>query len=153
MEHLTAKLRIGGMKGNINRLQVIPCDPLNVVVAHIGQSDIIPLQKRKPGIIIFEVQRLPHAFWHLIDKTEHTFISAGAIFIHQALLEFQAQIFLIILLNLQLRLRDPGHLEGYRFHLGFHQSPASDVLITTPRLEDQRSPLLPVLPVSKRRLC
>ena len=92
------------MKGNINRLQVIPCDPLNVVVAHIGQGDIIPLQKRKPGIIVFEVQRLPHAFWHLIDKTEHTFISAGAIFIHQTLLEFQAQIFLIILLDLQLPL-------------------------------------------------
>ena len=55
--------------------------------------------------------------------------------------------FIRLFLNLQFRDRDPGYLEGYRLHLSRHQRPAADVLAAASRLEDQRPPSLPVLPV------
>ena len=51
-------------------------DTLNVMVAHICQRNVISLQERQPGIVIFKIERLAHSLWHLVDKAENTFISA-----------------------------------------------------------------------------
>ena len=90
MKHLTAKLRVHGLEGNINRLHAVGDDALYILVTHIGKGHIIALQKRKPGIIVLEIQGIPHALRQLIDKTEDTFIAAGTIIVHHAIFKLDA---------------------------------------------------------------
>ena len=104
VQHLTPQFRVRCMKGNINRLQMILYNPVNIMITHICQRDVISLQEGESGIIIFKIKCLSHSFRHLVDEAEHTFISAGTILVHQPLLKLDAQIFLIVLLNLQLPL-------------------------------------------------
>ena len=104
MQHLAAQFRVGRVKGNIDRLQMILYDPPNVMITHIRQCNIVSLQERESGIIILKIQRLPHSLRHLVDKAEHTLVSAGTVLIHQSLFKLDPQIFFIILLDLQLPL-------------------------------------------------
>ena len=99
MQHFAAKLRIHCLKRHIDRRKVIFDHTFNIFLTHIRQCNIISLQKRKPGIIILEIQCFSHAWRHLIDKAEHTVIAAGTVIIHQAILEFDSKIFIVILLN------------------------------------------------------
>ena len=43
MEHFAAKLRVRRLKRNIDRFQSVPYDPLNILITHIRQCDIISL--------------------------------------------------------------------------------------------------------------
>ena len=104
VKHLTPKFRIRRLKRYIDRLQMIPDNPVNIVITHIGKRHIIPLKERKSGIIIFKIQCFTHIFWHLIDKAEDTFIPAGTVLIHQSLFKLNPQIFLVFFLNLQFPL-------------------------------------------------
>ena len=62
---------------------MITDDTINIVVTHIGQRHIIPLQERQSGIVIFKVEGLTHSRRHLVNKAENTLIPAGAILIHE----------------------------------------------------------------------
>ncbi len=84
------------MHGNIDRLQAVSDDSLDIILLHIGQCNIISLQKRKPGIIVLKIQRIAHSFRHLIDKTKDAFIPAGLIIIHQSAFKHNAQIFVVV---------------------------------------------------------
>ena len=99
MQHFAAKLRIHCLKRHIDGRKVIFDHTFNIFLAHIGQCNIISLQERKSGIIILEIQRFSHAWRHLIDKTEHTVIAAGTVIIHQAILEFDSKIFIVVFLD------------------------------------------------------
>ena len=78
---------------------MIPADPLHIRFRQIGQGDIIALQKRKPRIIILEIQGFPHSLRHLIDKAENTFVMAGAVLVHQTVVEDKPQILIRILID------------------------------------------------------
>ncbi len=80
---------------------MIADDPLHILIRHIRQRHIIPLQKGKPGIVIFKIQRLPHPLRHLVDKTENTFIVAGTVIIHQPVFKLDPQILVVLLVNFQ----------------------------------------------------
>ena len=43
MQHFTAKLGVGRMERNVDRPQMIVDDPVNIMIAHIGERDIISL--------------------------------------------------------------------------------------------------------------
>ena len=101
MKHSAAQFRICSMKRNVDRLQTISDNPLHIPVTHICQGNIISLEKRQPGIIIFKIQRIPHSRWHLINKAEDAFIPAGMILIHQALIKCNSQLFIRILFDFQ----------------------------------------------------
>ena len=85
-------------------------NPLHVMITHICQGNIIPLQKGKPRIIVLKIQRFSHSCGHLVYKAEHAFISAGTVLVHQALPELQSQSFVLVLFYLQLPLFSVGFL-------------------------------------------
>ena len=80
---------------------MISDNSVNIMVAHIRESHIISLQKRQSGIIILKIESISHPLRHLVDKAENTFVPAGTIFIHQAAVKLNPQIFLEILFYLQ----------------------------------------------------
>ena len=82
-QHLYAKLGIRRLNGNIDRLHTVFDDPIDVVVGHICQSDVIALQKGKPGVIVFKIERLPHSLWKLVYKAENAFVAAGTVIVHK----------------------------------------------------------------------
>ena len=102
VQHFTAKLGIHRLKRNVHRLHMIINDTVDIVIGHIGQGDIISLQKRKPGIIVFKIERITHTLWHLINKTEDTFVVAGTIIIHQTIFKFDPDIIFIFFFYLKL---------------------------------------------------
>ena len=102
MQHTAAQFRIHSLERDIDRLQTIPDHTVDIFVAHIGQSHIIPLKKRQPGIIVFEIQCIAHSGRHLIYEAEDTAVAAGTVIVHQAVLKLHPQIFLKLLLHFQL---------------------------------------------------
>ena len=79
-------------------------DPPNIVFAHVGQRHIVALEEGQPGIIVLKIQRIPHPRRHLVDEAENALVPAGTVFIHQPLFKFQPQVFVNLLLYLQLPL-------------------------------------------------
>ena len=102
VQHPAPKLGIRRMKRNVNRLQMVFDNPFHIMVTHVCQRNIISLQKGKSGVIILKIQGFSHALRHLVNKAEHTFISAGTVLIHQPLRKCKSQVFLIILFYLKL---------------------------------------------------
>ena len=45
------------------------------MVGHICKSDVIALQKGKPGIIVLKIERLPHPLRELVYKTENALVA------------------------------------------------------------------------------
>ena len=90
------------MKRNIYGCQMIIDDPVNIMIAHIGQRHIITLQKGQSGIVILKIQSIPHTRRHLVDKAEHALIPAGTVLIHKAVDKGNSQILFQILFDLQL---------------------------------------------------
>ena len=72
------------------------------MIRHVCQCDIISLQKRKPGIIIFKIKCITHTFWHLINKAENTFVMARTIVIHQTIFKLNPDIIFIFFFYLKL---------------------------------------------------
>ena len=102
MEHFTSQFRIHGLDGNINGLQMVPDDPVYIMITHIGQGHIISLYEGQSGIIIFKIKSISHSRRHLVNKTENAVIGTGTIIIHQILLKGNPKVFFIFLLHLQL---------------------------------------------------
>ena len=80
---------------------MVPDDPVNVMVRHVGQRYIVALQKTQPGIIVMEIKSPPHPLRHLVDKTEYAVVAAGAVLIHQPALKSDPQVLRRIFLDLQ----------------------------------------------------
>ncbi len=76
-------------------------NPIDIMIRHIGKSHIVALQKGKPGVIILEIQSLPHPFGHLVNKAEDAFVMAAPIFVHQPVLKRNSQILVVLLIHLQ----------------------------------------------------
>ena len=74
MEHFTAELRVHRLHGNIDRRQMESDDPLNILILHICQGDVVSLKERKSGIVILKIERLAHSRRHLVDEAEDTVI-------------------------------------------------------------------------------
>ena len=104
MKHPAPQFRIGCLERNIDRFQPVSDNSLNIMVVHVGQRHVIALKKRQTGIVILKIQSIPHSFRHLVDETEHTFISAGAVLIHETFPELHSQFFICIFFNFQLPL-------------------------------------------------
>ena len=65
-------------------------NPVKFVIAHIGESHIISLEKAEACVIILKIQGVPHSRGHLINKAKNAFVPAGAVGVHQPLVEGQA---------------------------------------------------------------
>ena len=102
VQHPAAQLWIRSVKGNIDGREMVLDNSVDIVVIHIGQRNIISLEKGKSGIIILKVERVTHSWRHLIDKAENTAVAAGTVLVHKAVLKSHTEILLIVLLNLKL---------------------------------------------------
>ena len=103
---------------------MIPDDALHIMVGHVGERHIISLQKGKPGIVVLEIQRGPHARRHLVDKTENALVGAGTVIVHQAVFKDDSEILLIFLIDLQKPL-----LSRRLFHQHLHEIVLGQILI------------------------
>ena len=101
VQHPAAQLWIHGLEGDIDGGETVSADPVDVMVRHIGQGHIVPLQEGEPGIVVLEIQGVPHAGGHLVDEAEYALIVAVPVLVHQAALELQPQILVIVLVHLQ----------------------------------------------------
>ena len=70
--------RIRCMNGDKERGSLSLKNPGKLPVIHIGQGDIITHHHGKAPVIILDVQRIPHAFRHLVNKAEQAVIAAAA---------------------------------------------------------------------------
>ena len=104
VQHPAAELRIHGMEGDIDRFQMIADNPVDIMVRHVGQGNIIPLQKTQAGVVVVEIEGFPHPRGHLVDKAEDAAVAAGAVFIHKPALKFNSEILPVILFDLELPL-------------------------------------------------
>jgi len=103
VQHLAAKLRIGGLDGNIDRSQFKADDPLDIFFLQIRKGHIISLEKGQSGIIILKIQCFPHSRRHLVNKAENALVAAGSVLAHKSVFKRKSQI-LIIVFNVKLPL-------------------------------------------------
>ena len=116
VQHFASKIRVHRLKRNIHWFHMIIYNAINVMIRHVCQCDIISLQKRKPGIIIFKIKCITHTFWHLINKAENTFIMAGTIVIHQTIFKLNPDIIFILFFYLKLPFF-PVRFTYQKFHI------------------------------------
>ena len=91
------------------------------MIVHVGQCDIIPLQKGKPGVVILKIQGFPHPRRHLVNKAEDALVTARAVVAHQTVFKLHAQIFVVILVDFQKPLRAVRLAHKYFHILVLHQ--------------------------------
>ena len=90
-QQAAAGLGIGGLHGNVDGADAQGHDPLQLPGREIRQGDIIPLEEAETGVVILEIQGLPHPPGQLIDEAEHAFVHAGPGPVHQVGLKVQTQ--------------------------------------------------------------
>ena len=76
-------------------------NPVDIVVAHVGQCNIVSLQEGQTRIVILKIQGGTHSRRHLVDKTENTLVAAGTVVAHQTIFKFYAKVIIILFLDLQ----------------------------------------------------
>ena len=101
IQHLASKIRVHCLEGDVDGGQPVTTDSVNIVLRHICQRHIIPLQEGKSGIIILKIQGFSHPRRHLVNKTEDALIMAVPVFIHQTVLKLNAKILVKVLIDLQ----------------------------------------------------
>ena len=101
VEHLAAQLRVRCLHRNIDRRKLHLDNTVHIFLLHIRQGNIIALQERQTGIIIFKIQGLTHSRRHLVDKTKNTLVAAGTVVAHQTIFKFYAKVIIILFLDLQ----------------------------------------------------
>ena len=102
-EHFIAQQRIGRLHGDIDRHMHFD-DAVNILVGEVGQRDIAALQKGEPGIVILEIDRIPHPLRILVDEAENAVIAAGALFVHERSREAEAGVLIFALAQADLLL-------------------------------------------------
>ena len=90
-QHPHAQLRVGGVYRDKDGADVHLEDAVDLTVGEVGQRDIVAEQKGKPLVIVFKVQRFPHAGRQLVDKAEHAVVRAAVFFVPEVGLEIAAE--------------------------------------------------------------
>ena len=102
---------------NIDRCQMVADNPVDIVVAHVGQCNIISLQEGQTRIVILKIQGGTHSRRHLIDEAENAVVAAGTVLIHELVLECDADFLVVLFFNLQIPFF-PVFLPDREFQIG-----------------------------------
>ena len=92
-------------------------NPVDIVVAHVGQCNIVSLQEGQTRIVILKIQGGTHSRRHLIDETENAVVAAGTVLIHELVLECDADFLVVLFFNLQIPFF-PVFLPDREFQIG-----------------------------------
>ncbi len=88
-------------------------DPVDVPVGEVGQGDIVAKQKGHPAVVILKIEGFPHPRGHLVYKTEHAFVLAGALLIHQVGFKLQPDVIILPLADLyRTRFASPQQIQN-----------------------------------------
>ena len=77
-------------------------NPVDIVVAHVGQCNIVSLQEGQTRIVILKIQGGTHSRRHLIDEAENAVVAAGTVLIHELVLECNADFLVILFFDFQI---------------------------------------------------
>ena len=77
-------------------------NPVDIVVAHVGQCNIVSLQEGQTRIVILKIQGGTHSRRHLIDEAENAVVAAGTVLIHELVLEYDADFLVILFFDFQV---------------------------------------------------
>ena len=77
-------------------------NPVDIVVAHVGQCNIVSLQEGQTRIVILKIQGGTHSRRHLIDEAENAVVAAGTVLIHELVLECDADFLVILFFDFQV---------------------------------------------------
>jgi len=83
---------------DVKRGEVLFSYSFDIFGSDIGQSDVVPVEKRQAVILVFEIQRLSQISWKLMDEAEDALVGTALVF---GLLQNQTQIFIRVLRNLK----------------------------------------------------
>ena len=92
-------------------------NPVDIVVAHVGQCNIVSLQEGQTRIVILKIQGGTHSRRHLIDEAENAVVAAGTVLIHELVLECDADFLVVLFFNLQIPFF-PVFLPDREFQIG-----------------------------------
>lgn len=53
-------------------------DALHLPLGEVGQGQVVAHQKGQPGVVILEIEALPHPRRHLVHKAEDAVVGTGA---------------------------------------------------------------------------
>ena len=92
VHHGAAQLGVHGVHRHVDGADVHLEDAVHLPVVDVGQRDVVAKQEGEPVVVVFKVQRLPHAGGQLVDKAEYALVPAGALLVHKVRLKLQAQL-------------------------------------------------------------
>ena len=72
---------------------------LDLTLGEVCQGEIVAHEEGETGVVIFKVQRLPHAGGHLIHKAEDAFVFAAHLTVHQIGFKLQPQVVVFVLIH------------------------------------------------------
>ena len=102
--HFAPEFRIGSVYRHVDGADVHFDNPGNLVLAEIGQGDIISKEEGKPGIVVLKIQALPHPLGKLVNKAENALVPAGMLPVHEIGFKFQAQRLILPFADMNLAL-------------------------------------------------
>ena len=73
-EHLVPDVGICGMDRHVQGTETHTTDSLYYVIRGGRKGEKVPIQKGKPIIFVFDIERGSQALWKLIDETKNTMI-------------------------------------------------------------------------------
>src|SRR5688500_16625355 len=76
-KHEATQTWVGGMNADVQRRQPLRLGPLELLLAHVGQRHVVTVQKAEAEVVVHQVQRLAHAFRHLVNEAENALVVAG----------------------------------------------------------------------------
>ena len=99
-QHPAPQLPVCGVDRHIDGGDAQVDDPLDLPLGEVGQGEVIPHEKAEPGVVVLEVQALPHPLGHLVHKAENAVVGAGAGTVHEIGLKLQAQVLALLLADM-----------------------------------------------------
>ena len=113
-QHLHPQRPVGGVDGHVDGGDAQVDDALHLPLGEVGQGQVVAHQKGQPGVVILEIEALPHPRRHLVHKAEDAVVGTGAGPVHEIGLELQSQVLPLLLADPQGAAGSIRGLEGKR---------------------------------------
>ena len=84
--------RVRGVDRDVDGAHMELRDAPQLPLREVGECDVVPGKEAQPGVIILEIQRLPHPGGKLVHKAEQAAVAAGAGLVHEIGGKAEAQI-------------------------------------------------------------
>ena len=143
--HGHAECRVHCVHRDIDGRNVHILDALHFFVAQVRQRDVVAEQKRKPLVVVLEIQRLAQALRHLVDKAEHALVAARVLFVDEIAFKIAAQRLVLALFHALVAQPARAHQRQLELRAGGVELIVQHVVDLVPVDGQQRAPRKGVL--------